>query len=281
MKNFFNSRFFIVMIVIVLFLSGFMLNMIVDGGNTPPKYLMGIIVTPVQTFFKNISDGVGDFFATFTEYDALKEENEALKQRVSELEDELNKSSVYSIENTKLKELLGIKETHPDYDYVYADIVSVGTNGFVSRFQINKGSLSGIKKKDIVITAEGLVGYVSSVSLYCADVITLLNTNVSVGAKITRTGDMAMTEGSLELMAKGELKLVYIPKNSNISRGDIVYTSGLNGTYPADIRIGKITDIEIEDNGLSQYAIIEPAVDFSDLKSVYVITNRAVEGENE
>ena len=146
MKNFFNSRFFIVMIVIVLFLSGFMLNMIVDGGNTPPKYLMGIIVTPVQTFFKNISDGVGDFFATFTEYDALKEENETLKQRVSELEDELNKSSVYSIENTKLKELLGIKETHPDYDYVYADIVSVGTNGFVSRFQINKGSLSGIKK---------------------------------------------------------------------------------------------------------------------------------------
>ncbi len=281
MRNFFNGRFFIVMMVIVLFLSGFMLNMIVDGGNTPPKYLMGIIITPVQTFFTSISDGVGDFFDTFTEYDKLKAENEALKQRVNELEDELNKASVYSIENAKLKELLEIKDLHPDYDYVYADIVSVGTSGFVSKMQINKGSIAGIKKKDIVITSDGLVGYVSSVSLYCADVITLLNTNVSVGAKLARTGDMAMTEGSLDLMAEGKIKLVYIPKNSNIARGDVVYTSGLNGTYPADIRIGKIIDIEISDNGLSKYAIIEPSVDFSDLKSVYVITNRAVEGENE
>jgi len=281
MKNFFNGRFFIVMIVIVLFLSGFMLNMIVDGGNTPPKYLMGMIMTPVQSFFTSVSDKVEDFFATFTEYDALKAENETLKQRINELEDELNKASVYSIENAKLRELLEIKEAYPDYDYVYADIVSVGTSGFVSKIQINKGSSSGIRKKDIVITSDGLVGYVTSVSYYCADVITILNTNVSVGSKITRTGDMAMTEGSLELMAKGNLKLVYIPKNSTIARGDIVYTSGLNGTYPADIRIGKITDIETKDNGLSQYAIIEPAVDFSELKSVYVITNRATEGENE
>jgi rod shape-determining protein MreC len=82
-------------------------------------------------------------------------------------------------------------------------------------------------------------------------------------------------------MAKGNLTLVYIPRNSNITRGDAVYTSGLNGTYPADVRIGKIIDIEIEDNGLSQYAVVEAAVDFSELKSVYVITNRADEVEND
>jgi rod shape-determining protein MreC len=281
MRRFFSSRFFIVMLIIVLFLFGFMINMIADGGSTPPKTLVGLVVTPVQTFFKNISNGVEDFFATFSEYDSLKAENERLRHQVNKLEDELNASSVYAIENQKLKDLLGIKEIHPDYEYVYADIVSVGTSGLVSRFQINKGSTAGIEKKDIVITSDGLVGYVSSVSPYCADVTTILNTNVSVGAKITRTGDMAMTEGTLEHMAKGNLTLVYIPRNSNITRGDAVYTSGLNGTYPADVRIGKIIDIEIEDNGLSQYAVVEAAVDFSELKSVYVITNRADEVEND
>ncbi len=281
MRRFFGSRFFVIMLIIVLFLCGFMINMIADGGSTPPKTLVGLVITPVQTFFKNVSDGVEDFFNTFSEYDNLKEENERLRLQVKELEDKLNASSVYAIENQKLKDLLGIKEIHPDYEYVYADIVSISTGGFVSKFQINRGSTSGVKKKDIVITSEGLVGYVSSVSPYCADVTTILNTNVSVGAKITRTGDMAMTEGSLEQMTKGNLTLVYIPKNSNITRGDAVYTSGLNGTYPADIRIGKIIDIEIEDNGLSQYAVVEAAVDFSELKSVYVITNRSDEVEND
>ena len=77
MRNFFGGRFFIVMLVIVLFLFGFMINMIADGGSTPPKTLMSYVLTPVQSFFTGISNGVEDFFDTFTEFDKLKAENEA------------------------------------------------------------------------------------------------------------------------------------------------------------------------------------------------------------
>lgn len=273
MKNLLKNGFFVTLLVIVLFLLGFMLNMLVDGGSTPPRDLIGIVLTPVQTGAKNLSESVTGFFDTFTEYKALQEENEGLKARVSELEDKLEAASLYEIENTRLKELLGLAEEHPEYHYVYADVVSVATGGFSSGFQINRGSASGLEKGDVVVTSEGLVGYVHSVNLNCADVVSILDERVSVGVRIGATGEMAMTEGTLELRTKGQLKMVFIPIDANIVRGDLIYTSGLNGTYPADLRVGTIASIETASNGLSQYAVLKPAADFSALHSVYIITD--------
>lgn len=281
MKARFKNRFFAVLLVIALFLLGFMINAIFDGGNTPPSHLVGIIVTPIQNLFSSIGDSFSGFIKSINDYDSLKKENDSLRQRIIELEDQLNENALLDVENEKLRELLEIKAVNPEKKFVYANVVSVNTSGFKSGFQINQGSLAGIKRKDVVITTDGLVGYVENVGLYYADVKTIIDNGVSVGAKITRTGDMAMTEGSLEYMLSDQLLLSYIPKNSTVRRGDIVYTSGLNGTYPVDIRIGTIEEIIIDDNGLSMSAVINPSVDFNNIRDVYVIVGYDKGGAND
>ena len=75
------------------------------------------------------------------------------------------------------------------------------------------------------------------------------------------------------MSANGLCKMTYIPKDSTITIGDTIKTSGLGGVYPKGINVGKITVIHPENKGVSQYAEVEPCVDFNKLYEVFVITN--------
>lgn len=275
MNNFFRSRFFVVLIIITCFLAGFMLNLAIDGGKMPHRTLIGIITSPITTLGTNIKNSVSTFFAAYSNYEELLAENEKLKEEKADLIKRLEESYSLEVEVDRLEQLANILENTEKLDLVEASVVSVSTDGWISSFSINKGSLSGIKEKDVVIAAEGLVGKVREVGPNWATVVTFTDPQIALGAKITRTEDTAMTEGTIELKAKGLCKLSYLNKNSSAIRGDLVETSGLGGLYPAGIVIGYIKDIKIDDNGLTKYAVIQPAVDFSNLRKVYISINYA------
>lgn len=277
MNNFFRSRFFVVLIIITCFLAGFMLNVAVDGGVMPHRTIIGVITSPFTTLGTNIKNGVTNFFAAYTNYEKLLEENEALKKENSDLQKRLEDSYTLEVEIDRLEQLSNVLETTEELELVEARVVSVSTDGWNSVFSINKGSLAGIKEKDVVIASQGLVGKVREVGPNWATVVAFTDPQIAVGAIVTRTEDAAMTEGTIELKAKGLCRLSYLNKNSSAIRGDIVETSGLGGLYPAGIVIGTIKDISIDDNGLTKYAIIQPAVDFTDLKKVYISINYASE----
>ncbi|MCI9365113.1 MAG: hypothetical protein HFJ54_00265 [Clostridia bacterium] len=74
-------------------------------------------------------------------------------------------------------------------------------------------------------------------------------------------------------MRSGLLRGSYIPTSANISEGDVVETSGMGGIYPKGITIGKVKSVENTLNPLDRYALIEPAVNFSKVETVLVITN--------
>ena len=90
---------------------------------------------------------------------------------------------------------------------------------------------------------------------------------------VSRTDDLATVDGDIDLLESGLCKMTYIAKGSNLTVGDLVETSGLGGTYPKGISVGKIKEIHLETQGISQYAVIEPSVDFSRIYEVFVITN--------
>ena len=277
MNNFFRSRFFIAIIIIACFLAGFMLNLVVDGGVMPHRTIIGIISSPFTTLGTNIKNGVGDFFASHSKYEELLAEKEALEKEIHDLKKRLENSYTLEVELERLRQLSNVTSKTENLELVEAQVVSVSTDGWTSTFSINKGSLAGIKEKDVVIASTGLVGKVRDVGPNWATVVAFTDPQIAVGAIVTRTNDAAMTEGTIELKAKGLCRLSYLNKNSSAIRGDLVQTSGLGGLYPAGILIGTIKDINIDDDGLTKYAVIEPAVDFTDLRKVYVSINYASE----
>ena len=278
MRDFFRGKFFAAIVIILAFLLGFVVNAVFDGGTTAPENILGTVFTPVKSVATHIGNSVEKFFRTFADYDKLKSENETLKAENDDLTVRLEKSYHLETENERLRNLLSLTEKLPEYNKTEATVVSVSDDKVSSVFTINKGSLSGIKEKDVVIASEGLVGYVRNVGVNWATVVTILDPQVAVGAFLPRTELVAMTEGHRELKGDGLCRLSYLENTSLINRGDTVVTSGLGGLYPEGIMIGKITEITVSDNGLSQYGIITPSVDFSSLRYVYVLSAKTEEG---
>lgn len=272
-KSFFKSKLFIILIFVILFLSGFMLSFAVGGGKMPHKQLIGVVMTPVETFFSNIGNGVSGFFSSYTNYSALEAENTELKNKVNDLQTHLNDNLYLEQENDRLRALLGLKEENTEFQFASADVVSRSTDGYGGKLTLNVGTNSGIKNKNVVVTGEGLVGMVTDVGLNWATVTTILDPQLAVGAAVSSTMDTGMTEGTPELKTEGLCKLSYMDVSIIVKRGDIIETSGLGGTFPKNLTIGEITEIVTESQGLSMYAKVKPAVDIANVKRVYIITN--------
>ncbi len=232
---------------------------------------VGTVLSPVQKLFTKASDGIGDFFGFITSAKTYKQENADLKNKISELEQKLRESDTTFAENERLREMLDLKEKNSQYNYIAADVISSDVTNWSKTFTINKGLADGISKNMAVVSNQGLVGYTYEVGRNTSKIITVLDAGVSVGASVNRVNVYSLVEGDLSLQSKGQLKMLYISKDSNVEEGDYVMTSGNGGIYPQGLYIGKIVNLSEDTSGMSQQAIIEPGVDFDNLREVFVI----------
>lgn len=272
------------MCIIAVLLLGMVAVSAVDSKRvTVFEDIAGLVITPLQNIVTTISSKSGDFVAVFTEFDRIKSENETLKKELASVYQALRDAQEAKLENESLKGILDIKEENPDFRFENALIVANEQSGYSHTLTLNKGSVNGIEKRDLVITADGVVGYVSKLGTTWCNVTTLLDSSCEIGAIVTRTQDIGVLEGDFSLAKSGNCKISYLSNDVQLSSGDSVVTSGIGGTFPSGILAGYIVEIKPESHGISQYAVMETAVDFSDLKNVFVITEYSgavSEGDN-
>ena len=137
---------------------------------------------------------------------------------------------------------------------------------------IDKGTSSGLEVGDCVMDETGaLVGILSEVGTNWATVLTLVDTDTSLGAQVFRTGDLGLAQGDFALMQENRLRLNLLPAGASLLGGDLVVTSGLGGYYPQGLVIGSVEKVQMDPSGSDSYAILTPAVDFAQLTEVFVI----------
>lgn len=271
MNNLFKNRFFVAILIIACFITGFMLNAFTDGGLTPHGAIIGVVFSPVQNAVSSLKQRLSDLSDSMSRYDELSKKYEDLRLYTTELERKISESRTYEVEISRLRSLLDIVGTENEYEMVEADVVSFSGDGWGSVFSINKGSTDGLSKGDVVLSSSGLAGRIKEVGPYWAKVVTILDPSLSVGVRIVETGDVCTTEGSISLMSEGYLGLAHVDISMAVTRGSRVETSGLGGAYPPGLYVGKIFDVKPDPNGLTQYGIVSPGTDFENLVRVYVI----------
>lgn len=134
---------------------------------------------------------------------------------------------------------------------------------------INIGSKDGVEVNKPVISDEGLVGHVISVTESTAKVQTLVDTSSAVSSVVGTAKDSLVVKGNLD--NRNLLKGSYISTTATLLEGDKVETSGLGGIYPKGITIGTVKQIIPTKNLTNRYVLIEPAVNFNNLETVLVI----------
>ena len=273
MRFFFKSRQFKIIaatvsaVLILTLIFGF-----AGSRMSPQANLFGSVAEPFRIAAVKIKEAVNDIATAYNGGGELMIENANLTAEIDELRQKLADYDEIAAQNEIYKNYLGIKEVHPDFTFVSANVITKDSDDAYGGFTVNKGTMSGIKKYDPVITESGIVGYVTETGLTFSKVSTLLSPNLTVGAIDNRSGDSGIITGKLEFANKGRCAFKNLSRTSGIAIGDYVSTSG-EGIFPEGLLIGSIEYIGTDSINSSVYAEIKPFADIDDIRNVMIITS--------
>ena len=272
MRYFFRSRRFKIAAAVLCVLIVFSVIIQFAGGAiTPQQSIIGSLIAPIQTAFTSVSNFFEDLGEKINGNEELALENAELKDKVNELTSSLIKYEEAVAENEFLRDYLGIKDNHTDYQFLETMLIARDEDDPFGAFTVNKGSLHGVSVYDPVIEASGLIGYVSEVGASYSKITTVLSPDITVAAFDRRTGDLGVLEGTLSAAEDGCTRLSNLSRNCSIAIGDYIVTSG-GGVFPSGMLIGTVSAIGNDYNSLL-FADITPAVDLSELRDMMIITH--------
>lgn len=268
-KKFFTVL--IIVLVIVGLIAG--VGKLLPGGKKANVFsdAVGIVVSPFQGSFSWAIGNIKDSAQYFIDNKKTSQENKKLKDKITVLENSLDKVDAYREENLRLKEILELSKQNVQYNPVCAEVIGREAENWSGIIKLNKGSLSGIEKNDIVVETAGLVGYVSEVGTNWCAVTTVVSPDSGISCIVPRTGEIVMLAGGLVERANNGFTLSYIPENSTITHGEAIETSGEGGIYPKGLLVGRVENIHTGSDGVSKEADGKAAVDFKKLREVLVL----------
>lgn len=200
---------------------------------------------------------------------ALKSENTALRELNLQLAVEVARSRQAIVENNTLRKLLKLPQ-YTDFGLIAADIVGKTTTEQRNYATINRGKSDGVREGMSCINDAGLVGIVIGASDHYAVLELLINRDTRVSAKVLRT----RVDGVIQWEGENILVLKNVPRSLDVRMYDVIVTSSYSSKYPANIVIGKVSNVEDEPNSLFHRVVVQPSVNFSTLEQVYVVDAR-------
>lgn len=204
---------------------------------------------------------------------ALIRQNQALQETNRLLQIRLMQGEEAMRENDRLRELLEF-ERRSSWPLLAARVVGRDPANWWRTIRINRGSEEGLSENQAVITADGLVGRLSSVGLGYSQVTLVGDPECRVSALVRDTQDFGIV-GPLQALPplqQGLVQIKYLAETSQVQPGQTVVTSGLGGLFPEGIVIGKIVDSYSVGYGLYTEARLKLAADMNRLEYVWVIT---------
>ncbi len=253
---------------------GLLLLINYTGGRkdfTPLEDAVLTLFAPVQKMFARAGTNIQYFFDTVAEFQKYKSENEYLKKEIALLESRLHYLQELQTENHRYRKLLEFSQDS-GFEILPAEVIARDPSQWFGAITVSRGYLDGVQQEMAVITDQGLVGMISSVSPHSSQVILLTDPRLAVSAIVQRSREAGVV-GIVESYPKSPvyLRLTNLPLEANVLPGDHVISSGMGGIFPKGLYIGKVRELDQDQPGLVLTAVIEPKVDFNRLEEVLIV----------
>ncbi|MGI6722669.1 MAG: rod shape-determining protein MreC [Anaerovoracaceae bacterium] len=269
-KWFSEHRLFTVISGIVIILCIIIIvSFLTAGGSTAAgrgfQSAMSVLQRPITAAQSAIRKNVGGIFT----FKKTQRENEKLKAEVEKLK-ERNK-------NLKLRrdELQEMKKLSRSFDFEpfksegkakIGRVIEIDNSNPYVVFTIDIGRDDGIRKNDIVVDGNGLVGRIQETGKAYSKVVSVLSNSNNISFKLLRKTSIT---GVLSGNGKGKLSGYMMNDNASVLKGDVLITSGI-GIYPEGIRIGKVTSVDYDEDSQLKVIEVKPTVNFYGLQKVAV-----------
>ena len=276
MKHLLSGRVRIILIVAILLSASLAILSNAMGMNIPTM-LTQAVLTPFRYGATALTDQAEQWYSYMFRYEAVAAENEALKEKIANMEDEARRADAVERENKRLRDLLNLKATHEDYETVDAYIIGRSSTDWTNTLTINRGTDAGIQQGLCAITANGqVVGLVVEAGPNYAVVKTVLDSTLEISCSIASSGYNGMCKGGYMYQAINHLKMDYLPSAAIIRNNDEVVTSG-STVYPRGLIVGYVVDAGFDDTGVAKFAVLDPAVEIASLEQIFILTNYTTE----
>lgn len=240
-------------LLVCLSVSMGLLSMDDKGKVTFYEVAIVTVLAPVQSVLAAKSRYLrvyGDNRRLRIENSALKMENDLLRQK--------------GVQNHRLREMLGFRETSK-YRLIPGEIIAREPSRFVTNCLINLGSSDSIDINMPVLTSKGIVGKTAKAFENYSLVQLLLDPN----SKISVMNHRSRIVGILESYQSGWL-IARFPAHSDVIRGDTLVTSGLGGVFPKGLYVGLVNLENLESNDIVQGVGVMPFQKFQRVEEVFV-----------
>jgi rod shape-determining protein MreC len=238
----------------------------------------GRVLDPLRQSVAGIGEGVGGLFGAIGEIDRLRSENDRLRRDLAAAQQRVAELAEAASENGELRGLLGLTKAL-DMRLLPVRVVSRDPSNFTWEVGIDAGTDQGVREGMAVVgSAEGggaLAGTVVSTTTDAARVRFVIDTRSSVIALDQASRTLGLVRGQLG----GQLVMVDVQATDPMAQGDTIVTAGLavgtaaRSAYPKGLLIGQVQAIEQDPNALTKTAFVRPAIDFTKVDRLMVVTS--------
>ena len=228
------------------------------------------VTAPAQTAMRGVTRPVADWVNNLTDAGALSNENQRLRTENERLTSELARAREGSIEQARALELAGAQAQFPEGGLLAASVVARDSSNLRALIAIDKGSSDGVREGMIIVSAgPSLVGRVSKTFDDYAWVTLITDPTSAVSARVQESRSEGVVAGNYG----GDLRMEFVGQGAAVKEGDFVLTSGVGGSYPEGIVIGRVSEISKTEQDLFQQVSVDHLASLAGIEDVLVLTS--------
>jgi rod shape-determining protein MreC len=251
--------------VLLLALSGI-------GLLRPVEDVSYTLLSPVESSLRSIAEPIANVVTNYGDVDSLTRENESLRAENERLNAEIARLREEATQREQLERLLDVKNSLSGQEFIAARIFARDPSTLRQAFAIDRGRSDGLRTGMPVVT-EGntLVGRVTKVEQGHAWVTLVTDVDSAVSSLILESRAAGVVAGGYNR----RLSMEFVNQDSAVKEGDTVVTSGVGGSYPPGLVIGRVTGVSGQPQEIFRSVTVEPLASLARLETVLVMTSFA------
>ncbi|MCK6417809.1 MAG: rod shape-determining protein MreC [Alphaproteobacteria bacterium] len=250
-----GNFFFMVLSIIILFISAMNANRISDI-----RMMITDLVAPVMITLNKPMQETAAMIQELSGLADLRAENQRLLLENNQLREWFEKAQTLNSENMALRDLLNVV-TEPQHSYVTARVIADSGNTFMKSILVTAGQSDKVKSGQAVISNRGVLGRVVEAGQITARVLLINDINSRIPVWLEENQQHAILAGQNDDLPQ----LVHLPPHVKIRDGSRVVTSGFGGMFPKGLPVGKVV---VDPQGF--YRVV-PFADLSQIMYVRIV----------
>ena len=233
---------------------------------------LSLITHPLQQMAQSpaaLAANAGNYLTSIAR---LQEENTQLKRAKLDNATSLLRTQQLESENARLRKLLDIRDRQ-HVNGVVAQILYAARDPYTRRIVVDKGQQNDIAAGHPVIDEAGVVGQVTRVFPFAAEITLITDKDQTIPVQIVRNGLRSVVFG----LGDGQLELRFMPANADVKNGDLLVTSGLDGVFLPGLPVARVVHIARDTSYSFARIFCEPLAGVENHDEVMILAARKAE----